>query len=189
MDLLVTSTYWEWSLVPGEAAYVLKLLLILQVVLGPPTLLALLILSIVDKQRRWPITFAIALCISFAMWFLPFRFSAGARENGLQRAVHNAKPIIEAIEKYQGDKGRLPVSLSNLTPKYLEAIPETGMAGYKEFRYEATPVAASRQNYRLWIPMPLFIDFNDLTYLPESSMERPLERAESRYGDWVFFHD
>jgi hypothetical protein len=51
-----------------------------------------------------------------------------------ERTKDQARPLIEAIERYRTTNGHLPATLIDLTPTFLPAIP-TPEAGRPEFRY------------------------------------------------------
>ena len=57
------------------------------------------------------------------------------RDLGARRAADRGHQIVEAIDRYQTLEGKLPDTLKDLVPRELEWVPNTGMIGYRSFRY------------------------------------------------------
>jgi hypothetical protein len=50
-----------------------------------------------------------------------------------RRIIANGRPLTEAIQKFAAEHGAPPQSLSQLVPRYLPKLPETGTFNYPEF--------------------------------------------------------
>ncbi len=50
-----------------------------------------------------------------------------------------AAPLVAAIEKFAKDTGKPPNNLSELVPKYIASIPETGVGQFPSYSYRAIP--------------------------------------------------
>lgn len=48
------------------------------------------------------------------------------RVQAIHLTLHRAAPLLQAIQRYQRDQGRLPTHLHALVPKYLAQLPEPG---------------------------------------------------------------
>ena len=57
------------------------------------------------------------------------------RKARFNRAAKQAAPLLAAINQYASDKGRPPLSLSDLVPHYVRKIPSTGLREYPQFQY------------------------------------------------------
>jgi hypothetical protein len=95
--------------------------------------------------------------------------------------IANAAPIIRAIEAYVSDVGDPPDDLSDLVPKYLAAIPSTGVDAYPAYSYvrrEDNP-----KNWILSVHVPsIGLSLKNMSY--SSSGRYPIPVTPIRDG-WV----
>jgi len=114
-------------------------------------------------QRRWRLPGAIVL-FSFWLGLVAVAWVGASatyplRVKYLMRVPQRAAPMIRAIETYKTHNGRYPDRLHSLVPKYLQAIPETGMGGYPRYGY-----STNKDGFRVLIPIPFGLKFDFLVY-------------------------
>ena len=90
----------------------------------------------VDKARnnclRHSHLFILCFLIAIGLFVSSCRGHFGSAEEESIKA--QAKPIIEAIEKYKKDNGKYPENLSDLVPKYIPSIKNPNL-GVKKWKY------------------------------------------------------
>ncbi|GEM_PF-1420985 len=114
------------------------------------------------------------------------------RMEGLARAVRQSEPLVAAIRAYERDKGAPPPVLQALVPKYLPAVPSTGMRSYPDYIYNAGMASGGEASpWMLWISVPSgFMQFDRLVYRPAGvSLSSDLKGRTQRIGDWVYMDD
>lgn len=112
-------------------------------------------------------------------------------EESLLAVANGAEPLINAIEQYNLEKGRYPDALSELSPEYIDAIPNTGMCGYPEFVYEKAQPGAGFSKYMLYIHTPGGgINFDRFLYWPEGGYPDYFYGGYSELiGKWAYIHE
>jgi len=58
-------------------------------------------------------------------------------ERSVQSMTQRSAPLIAALDRFTADHGHAPLSLAELVPAYLPAVPSTGWPGYPRFTYRA----------------------------------------------------
>jgi hypothetical protein len=109
----------------------------------------------------------------------------------IARAADAASPLTDAIHSFEGDQGRPPALLSDLVPRYLRAIPSTGMGGYSEWQY--VPDAASYEG-NSWVLLVHTggpgLNWDQLMYFPNRRYPATGHGGElERVGDWAYVHE
>ena len=66
------------------------------------------------------------------------------RKAAFEAVAIRAQPLVEAIERFHKDIGKIPESLGQLVPEYLPSIPDTGMSEYPSFEYRTYDVREAR---------------------------------------------
>lgn len=95
-----------------------------------------------------------------------------------------AEPLVDALQKYREDKGMYPAVLELLVPNYIPDIPNTGLAGYHEFRY----YRHGTDEFKLCVKTsrnPL--NFDEFVFL--SDHKYPNTPEYEAVDDWVYFHE
>ena len=91
------------------------------------------------------------LTLFVTLFFAMFNSQCGEKpgEGDLaKKGYENAKPIIEALEKYRQEKGDYPKSLPELKPQYLADIPlDENNQSYKYFQKAETKSYSLSFNY------------------------------------------
>jgi hypothetical protein len=168
---------------------------------------AIAIAALMATQRRWRLP-GVMVLFGFALGLVAWMQSGtdALRIRYLMRVPQRAAPMIRAIETYETHNGRYPDRLHSLVPKYLQAIPETGMGGYPRYGY-----STNKDGFRVLIPIPFGLKFDFLAYKSSGQYSdygppRPIEellglRPRSREsqagphrvylmpGDWAFYSE
>lgn len=113
------------------------------------------------------------------------------RRAGLLSATQRAAPVIAAIENYHHNHTRYPAALSALVPRYLSAVPTTGMVSYPDYVYSLADENMRFRGYELKIHTSTgFLNFDEFFYWPRQNYPTTInnERLE-RIGRWAYLHE
>src|SRR5688572_9881162 len=94
--------------------------------------------SFVARRRgmtRLTMTAATCIAIGIALGSSLSRIEFYLDRPHLEEIQRRAKPIVEAIERFQVAELRRPASLEELVPKYLHEVPATGWSAHPDFEY------------------------------------------------------
>jgi hypothetical protein len=70
-----------------------------------------------------------------AVLFAGISATCGPSGAEIEEVIARAKPLIVAIKAYDAGQGHPPTTLQDLIPKYIEAIPSTGLAETPAYSY------------------------------------------------------
>lgn len=88
--------------------------------------------AVVVRPRGW----YLILIVGLATTVVAFRGAgSGLSDSDIKRIAAAGNRVVGAIEHYKKDKGKYPSKLSDLTPRYLPAIPKTGLSSERQFYY------------------------------------------------------
>ncbi|MBI2302956.1 MAG: hypothetical protein HYU66_28960 [Armatimonadetes bacterium] len=138
--------------------------------------------------RRMTLTaLLIWLCIRAGTVFAPWHH----RMANFAAAAERASPLVQAIGRFERDHRRPPKVLGELVPRYLPTVPDTGMCGYRDFRYKAPATDGDPPDrWELWIDCGWGMNFDMLYYQP---LERYPEHGHGgrieRVGSWAYVHE
>jgi hypothetical protein len=108
----------------------------------------------------------------------------------LRRAVDASRPLTQAVHDFERIVGRPPGELSALVPRYLPAVPPTGMGGYAEWIYVVGPAAYEGNNWDLRVRTGIGLNFDQLVYLPNQRYPASCCGGElQRVGTWAYVHE
>lgn len=86
-------------------------------------------------ERVWKTLLPLGAGIA-GVFTLPFMVNFDAAEKQMfPRISANARPIVEALEKFKIENGEYPITLSQLVPIYLQKLPSPGVLGAREYGY------------------------------------------------------
>lgn len=115
-------------------------------------------------------------CLCYIVVGIPGVMAAdGARRYAFSRLAERSGPLVAAIHTFEDDYRRPPSSLRELVPKYLKAVPGTGMGAHPHYRYEAGPIATRMGND--WV---LIVDASEGPFSWDSYVYYPHRRR------WVY---
>ena len=141
--------------------------------------------------------YALLFCVIYLLGYLCYPglgFAWPLRRAGLEKSAVRARPLVAAIGKFQREKKRAPHNLQELVPRYLPAIPSTGMAVYPKFEYSTREQKGARakfQSYQLQVVTSAgLLKLDTFYYWPEGDYPARMsgERVE-RIGTWAYLHD
>ena len=107
------------------------------------------------------------------------------------RAVAAAQPLTQALHSFERDAGRPARMLSELVPRYIAAVPGTGMGGYTNWRYLVGSDAYEGNSWVLCIRMTgPGISFDQVLYFPNQRYPASCcGGALERVGAWAYVHE
>jgi len=103
----------------------------------------------------------------------------GPSREQVGRVIERGAPLVQAIRTYESDTGQPPPSLDALVPKYLPAVPTTGLEAFPEYGYTVDRERPHR--WRLSVRMES-LGFKHMHFDPSRQYEIPV--TELRDG-WV----
>ncbi len=111
---------------------------------------ALGLVAIAAKGFRFPALLAGVAVGAALLTFMLSSLAFGAhfradRAAVLQTVAANAQPLIAALDKYRAVEGRFPDALADLAPKYLAAVPGTGVPLAPEFVWRSGAGAPTQE--------------------------------------------
>lgn len=116
------------------------------------------------------------------------------RMNGMHAFAQRSKPLIAAIVQYEKDTGSPPPSLASLVPKYLPAVPSTGMMAYPEYHYKTGGTTSTVYGGNQWV---LVVDtpsgginFDEMLYFPNQIYPKQgYGGSLEPVGSWAYVHE
>ena len=113
---------------------------------------------------------------------------------GFERLAERSRPLISAVRRFEVDHERPPASLDELIPKYLVAIPNTGMAAYPEYEYVTGDKALEHYDgnpWAVWVDSPSGgINWDIFLYYPKQNYpQRGHGGSLESVKDWAYVHE
>jgi hypothetical protein len=141
-------------------------------------------------QRTQVLAFSIAVIAGTAagMWLGPIH-----KMHRMRQVTAAAMPLVEAIRAFERDQRRPPRDLTELVPRYVAAVPPTGMRGFSEWVYLTGPDARAYEE-NPWVLLihtggPGF-NFDQLMYFPNQHYpEFGHGGWIERMGAWAYVHE
>jgi hypothetical protein len=97
----------------------------------------------------------------------------------LTPVVQRAGPLLGAIQQFEQEHGAPPTKLEALIPRYLPAVPGTGLAGYPAYEYEVD------SDGRWTLSVDVSHGVLDWTHLVYNPLQTYPPRAR-RLGEWAY---
>ncbi len=152
------------------------------------------IVAWVDKIHRkkaaacWIISLVYVVSVLFSL-HLGYKIRHRAFEELAIRSQH----LVDAIHRFESERGSPPESLVELVPNYLPGIPATGIGAYPDYHYDAADYARRQGagDWLLWVPTSSGgINFDRFVYFPsETYPERGESGAYEPIGKWAYYHE
>jgi hypothetical protein len=167
----------------------------------PVVLLALVaipflaVLSAVRSTRRYSCPVLVASILLIAASWAGNHLGNGLRMNAFARLGERSRPLVEAIEAYAADRGEPPDKLQELVPKYLPAVPGTGMRACPEYEYrkkdDPEKWGYGSNPWVLTVQTPSGgINWDEFMYFPlRDYPEHGYGGSLERLGDWAYLHE
>jgi hypothetical protein len=140
-----------------------------------------------------------SLVLACAVVYVPafaggLHIGRGIRARAFERLAERSEPLVRAVDAHQRKYGKPPESLDQLVPKFLAAVPSTGMAAYPEYIYVTGTEARERFDdnpWALYVHTPSGgINFDMFLYLPRQNY--PMHGYGGwleRLRDWAYVHE
>lgn len=150
------------------------------------------------RSRRAAALPLVVFSLCFDAFFVgAIRTSGWIRSAAFRELAERSAPLVEAIHRFEADTGAPPRELADLVPKYLSAVPGTGMTGYPEYTYESEDDPEYYRDYWLENPWVLrvntslgMLNWDMFLYLPRQNYpERGFGGRLERVGDWAYVHE
>ena len=198
INSLVFAAQW-FALSPnGNHDYIrMTSLLILPVMLS---LLAIPLFALLMLKRdfRRIALLATAGCAIYGVvgWSL-FYLASEYRLARFETVAEQSEYLVDAIRRYEIDKGYPPSRFEELVPAYIPDMPRTGMGAYPDFHYRVKKMDSDINNHWFNGPWSLYIDIplNDkhsekFIYFPQRDIPDHWEQnIIERVGDWIYVRD
>lgn len=146
----------------------------------------------IKQQRRARHLVCACIAVVFGIGFVvAMRVGQKERLAAFPAIAERSRPLVDAIERYLRDNGVPPPSLEALVPRYLSAVPDTGMRAYPRYEYEIDPEYWHGNPWVLYIKTPnIGLNFDRFIYLPLQNYDAFANiRAFERMGDWAYEHE
>jgi hypothetical protein len=163
-------------------------MIILAAIAGVPVSL----IAMLHQQSRPEAQRVLLLCSAVAVGgILGYVTGPSHRMRRIRTVVSATKPLTQAIHAYENANGRPPETLDALVPRYLAAVPSTGMGGYPKWEY--TPSAQAHEG-NSWVLIVETggpgLNWDQMMYFPNQRYPATgyggnIERIE----DWAYVHE
>lgn len=110
------------------------------------------------------------------------------RQYLLEGAIAPGQQIVDAIERFERDNLRAPLTLSELVPAYLPRIPRSGLLFCGNFEYRRSYRFGEDDGWELTLDCKLHYPNGVLTYPASEPSHLVRDRTESGWG-WLLFSD
>ena len=153
-----------------------------------------IVLLIFRKTRKTALLALLAsltyLIVSFGMFDIGWQ----VRRYGFHRLAERSVPLVQAIRRFENEKGHPPNSLKDLIPEYLHSIPDTGMGAYPNYKYIVGEESRKRWDNNPWV---LYIDtpsgginWDMFMYFPNQNYpKRGYGGDLEQIGYWAYVHE
>jgi len=172
------------------------MLLLLLGIAGVVFVAVALVISLFIKRILCPRLqiFCALFAITFVVgWFATGEISWMIRRAAFERVAQRGEVIIQAIDTYHTQESKLPESLNDLVPKYIDKIPGTGIRAYPMFEYEIpqTKDIYYRALYELRVKCPLGgSNWDCFVYWPSQDYPDYLYGGTTeKIDNWVYVHE
>lgn len=154
----------------------------------------LIFLAFFHRTREDSVTGILVCLILLTFFGMQIFIGERIRIYKFHKLVNESQELIQAIEDFHSEKGRYPVMLQQLVPKYLKEYPKTNMQAYPDFQYiTGSEVERSypENSYAILISVPQsFFNFDKLLYLPKQNYKETLtDVSYTKIGNWVYVND
>ena len=166
----------------------------------PVVLLALIALpflavfSAVRSTRRYSCPVLVACIVLIAASWGGNHLGNRLRMKAFAGLAERSRPLVEAIEAYAADRGEPPDKLEDLVPKYLPAVPGTGMRVYPKYEYIKKD-DPEKWYYRdnpwvITVQTPSGgINWDEFLYFPHRDYLQYGGGSMELLGDWAYLHE
>lgn len=134
-----------------------------------------------------------AALIWIAAFYVCVRAGDRIRMAAMRELAVRSRPLVRAIHEFEKERGAPPQALTELVPRYLAAVPGTGLAAYPDFELLSGEKAAGHEGnpWVLSVRTPSGgINFDGLYYYPKQNYpERKGGDWWERVEEWAYLHE
>ncbi|MBX9788879.1 MAG: hypothetical protein K2Y37_08170 [Pirellulales bacterium] len=154
----------------------------------------LIICAILPRTRHRALFYLLFTVLFVPCCIAGIRLGHSARMAGMRAFARRSQPLISAIQRFEKDQSAPPTTLEDLVPKYLPAVPTTGMMAYPRFVYHTG--AEARKDYAgnpwalsVFTPSGGF-NFDQILYFPRQNYPvHGYGGSLERVDDWAYVHE
>lgn len=172
--------------IADAAALLAALFVLLSAVVAVLVLIGLL-LGRVPPRELAKVVIGAGLVLAPAMFGWPLE------RIGFAHVAWNAAPLVDAIDRYTRDHGAPPDHLEALVPRYLSAVPWTGLVAFRSFEYDVCEPrrCAGDTPWELRVLVSRgMINWDVLVYWPTHEYPEQMHGGVvQRMGDWAYVHE
>jgi hypothetical protein len=129
----------------------------------------------------------LAVCLAFvALSTVLGAIERDIRMDAFERLAERSRPLVDAVGRFEREKGHPPDALSDLVPEFLPTVPGTQIGAYPEYEYVSGHRAASYgDRWALVVPAPRGgINADHFYFVP--SRRYPPYGGFERVGEWAY---
>ncbi len=147
---------------------------------------------LVTRRRRTALVAFVSCLLGMGILVTSMRLKERVRMSAFAKLAERSAELVEAIKAYERIHGEPPASLSALVPKFIAAIPKTGIGAYPTYRYHVGKT--QRWDGNPWV-LSVFaskgvLNFDEFLCYPLQNY--PATRCGNRLervGDWAYLHE
>ena len=189
----ILAEWWAVSPHGSEAGLWLVIILVFPMLAAILALPVSLLLTVSRSTRKWACQVALFALPYAIIALVSIRGAGRLRMHAFEQLAERSAPLVEAIKKYETDHGRPPAELAELVPRYLPAIPTTGMKAYPDYNYLVRNNAEQDEGnpWVLIVSTPSGgINFDQFMYYPKQNYPKHAYSSWlERIGDWAYCHE
>lgn len=150
-------------------------------------------IALVTKKSYWKNLGYCSLVLLLSIFSLIIFLNATRqfRHDQFEALADRSKPLIDAIEKFNFDSGRYPLSLEELVPAYLPEVPGTGIPFYPRYQYSFADAETPYKKYELLVPCSNgILNWDVFFYWPERNYPVYIYGGVAeKIKDWAYVHE
>lgn len=154
----------------------------------------LIFLLFFDKTREDSVTGILVCIIHLTFFGIQIFIGERIRIYKFHQLVNENRELIQAIEDFHSERGRYPVMLEQLVPRYLKQVPKTNIQAYPKFEYiQGSEIQKlyPENLYAIFVSVPQsFFNFDKLLYLHRQNYKEVFKNVSyTKIGTWVYVND
>ncbi len=139
-----------------------------------------------------PFALSLLLVAAMSLGFVPGLWSfQHLKLFGYDLLGHRSAPLIGAIHQFERERGGPPLTIADLTPRYLPSMPNTGMAAYPDYEYAPEPGPCPNDNrWHVKVDAGEVLKWDFFFYCPKGNYtERGWGGSNEVRGNWAYLHE
>jgi len=154
----------------------------------------LIVRAIMPRTRHRSLFYLLLVVLLVPSCIAGIRLGYITRMAGMRSFAQRSQPLISAIKRFEKDQSIPPKKLQDLVPKYLAAVPTTGMMAYPRFEYHTGVEAQKKYAGNPWVLSVRTpsggINFDQILYFPMQNYPmHGYSGSLERVADWAYVHE